>query len=170
MKLFLFSWLLLGLIHCQASGTANAGSTHESSVGNQIAISPTDKAPQSHLMALFQRHEVWQNTPHKIGGFDHNGVDCSGFVVLTFAEEFGIDLPRSTQDQAKIGNEIPAHTMNTGDLVFFKIPNQKRYYHVGIYLENQKFLHASSSKGVTISDLNNSYWHSNYWKSIRVLK
>lgn len=122
------------------------------------------------LAVLYDRYELWRGTPHKLGGYDRAGIDCSGLVALTYADEFGINLPRSTKHLSTLKGEIPKQKLNSGDLVFFKIPKQKRYYHVGIYLEDDKFMHASTSKGVIISDLKNNYWQDSYWKSIRVLK
>ena len=121
------------------------------------------------LDALYDRHEQWQGTPYVLGGYDQQGIDCSGFVALTYAELFDIQLPRSTRDQAQIDAEIPPSWLQTGDLVFFKIPKQGAMYHVGIFLEGQQFLHASTSKGVMISDLQADYWARNFWKAIRVL-
>lgn len=121
------------------------------------------------LDVLYERHEQWQGTPYVLGGYDQQGIDCSGFVALTYTELFDIQLPRSTQDQAQIDAEIPPAWLQSGDLVFFKIPKQGAMYHVGIYLEDQQFLHASTSRGVMISDLQTDYWAQSFWKAIRVL-
>ena len=125
--------------------------------------------PEVILGSLYERHEQWRNTPYKLGGYDLNGIDCSGFVALTFADLFDVQLPRSTRQQARIDAEIPLALIKTGDLVFFKIPKQGDIYHVGIYLNEDNFLHASTSKGVMISNLQTKYWTDNYWKTIRVL-
>ncbi len=121
------------------------------------------------LDSLYERHEQWRNTPYQLGGYDQTGIDCSGFVALTFAELFDIQLPRSTRQQARIDAEIPKVLIETGDLVFFKIPKQGDIYHVGIYLEEDNFLHASTTKGVMISNLQAQYWSDSYWKAVRVL-
>jgi len=121
------------------------------------------------LAALYDHHEQWVGTPYQLGGYDQNGIDCSGFVALTFAELFDVPLPRSTRAQAQIDAEIPQSWLQTGDLVFFKIPNQGEIHHVGIYLHDDQFLHASTSNGVMISNLQAGYWSDHYWKAIRVL-
>ena len=121
------------------------------------------------LDTLYQRHEQWQGTPYQLGGYGKAGIDCSGFVALTFAEEFDIHLPRSTGKQAKLEGKIPQEMLQAGDLVFFKIPQQKKYDHVGIYLEAGQFMHASTSKGVVISDLTDGYWRHHFWQAVRVL-
>ena len=120
------------------------------------------------LDKLQSRYDVWHGTDYQIGGLSRKGVDCSGFVQLTYSEEFNIQLPRTTNKQSQIGTTIMKEHLMAGDLVFFKIPKQGKMYHVGIYLEDNLFLHASTSLGVTISNLNNSYWAKNYWKSQRV--
>ncbi len=121
------------------------------------------------LEQLYQRHEQWQGTPYQLGGLSQQGIDCSGFVQLTFIDEFGLQLPRTTTAQSRQGYPIPEQQLRAGDLVFFNIPAQGKLQHVGIYLEQNKFLHASTSQGVIISDLTTTYWQDNYWKSIRVL-
>jgi cell wall-associated NlpC family hydrolase len=120
------------------------------------------------LDTLQSRYAAWQGAKYQIGGLNRNGIDCSGFVQLTYSDEFNIQLPRTTHKQSRIGTTINKDHLIAGDLIFFKIPNQGKMYHVGIYLENNQFLHASTSVGVTISDLENPYWKKNYWKSQRV--
>lgn len=122
---------------------------------------PLDK-PQA-LQSLYQQHRQWEGTPYRYGGQSRSGVDCSGFVQLTFNDVFGIALPRTTSQQVDAGRQISKSDLQTGDLVFFR-----RGRHVGIYLEDDKFLHASTRLGVTISDMNNIYWSRKYWRSIRV--
>ena len=121
------------------------------------------------LETLYQRHEQWQGTPYQLGGRSQQGIDCSGFVALTFNQEFGIQLPRTTAAQAQLPGSVKKAELQTGDLVFFKIPQQKKYYHVGIYLEDHQFLHASTSQGVTVSDLHDDYWRTHFWQAVRVL-
>ncbi|MGH8762807.1 MAG: NlpC/P60 family protein, partial [Nitrosospira sp.] len=75
-------------------------------------------------------------------------------------------LPRSTEFQAELGEDIGKAQLRAGDLVFFKTGISVR--HVGVYLEGGRFLHASTSKGVMISRLNESYWKSAYWKAKRL--
>lgn len=115
------------------------------------------------LQRLYQQHENWRGTPYRLGGESHSGVDCSGFVQRTYHDLFGINLPRTTGQQVTVGHQIQKSDLAAGDLVFFRYGR-----HVGIYLENDKFLHASTRVGVTISDMNNVYWSRKYWRSIRV--
>ncbi len=120
------------------------------------------------LDQLYAQHQEWQGTPYKLGGYDKGGIDCSGFVARTYADLFDQQLPRTTTAQSKTGYLVKRDELKAGDLVFFKIANRGKLQHVGIYLENNQFVHASTSKGVTISNLANNYWQKSYWKAIRL--
>lgn len=116
--------------------------------------------------ALYDQFEQWRAVKYKSGGLSRDGVDCSGFVYLTFNSRLGIDLPRSTDQQVLVGKSITQNDLTPGDLVFFRTGKSTR--HVGIYLEDGKFVHASTDKGVMISRLSDNYWARAYWKSIRI--
>ena len=118
---------------------------------------------QSQLLA---QYKDWNGTPHKWGGMSKKGVDCSGLVKLTFEQQFSLSLPRTTADQVKVGHSIKRQQLRTGDLVFFKTGVNVR--HVGIMVDELQFFHASSSRGVSLSRLDNPYWKSHYWQSRRV--
>ncbi len=116
--------------------------------------------------ALYSQFNDWQGVRYQRGGLSQHGIDCSGFVYLTFKSRLGLDLPRTTWMQSKLGKEIKKSDLRSGDLVFFKTGITSS--HVGIYLEKNKFLHASEKKGVTISKLDHTYWKFSYWKSVRI--
>jgi cell wall-associated NlpC family hydrolase len=116
---------------------------------------------------LYSQYEGWKHVRYRSGGLSKSGVDCSGFVYLTFRDEFGVNLPRSTHDQVRSGKTIAQRELVPGDLVFFKTGTRSR--HGGIYLENRRFLHASTEKGIMISSLDDRYWSRAYWTSVRVL-
>lgn len=107
----------------------------------------------------------WQGTPYRFGGLSHRGVDCSGFTLMTYREIFGLQLPRTTKEQAGWGEKVKRAQLNPGDLVFFKTGFRQK--HVGIYLQDYQFVHASLSKGVTISSLDDDYWQSHFWQARR---
>lgn len=115
---------------------------------------------------LYAQYGEWRSVKYKAGGLSKNGVDCSGFVFLTYDSRFSIKLPRSTDAQVNTGAEISQSKLVPGDLVFFRTGKTTR--HVGIFIEDRKFLHASTEKGVMISSLDDQYWSRAYWKSIRV--
>lgn len=115
---------------------------------------------------LYLQHRKWKGVPYQIGGLNRSGIDCSGFVYLTFKSRFNIEIPRTTKKQARLGKSIKKKKLKAGDLVFFK--TEKKVRHVGIYIEDNKFVHASTSNGVIISKLNNVYWEKKYWMARRV--
>ncbi|SET42181.1 C40 family peptidase [Thorsellia anophelis] len=123
---------------------------------------PIAKALSNHL-------NEWKGTPYRYGGTTKKGIDCSAFVQIAFRDVFRKNLPRSTTDQSKLGKKINPKEHRAGDLIFFRTDGSKSVNHVGIYAENNTFIHASTSKGVTRSNLSNEYWKKNYLYSRRVL-
>lgn len=105
-------------------------------------------------------------TPYVFGGTSTGGFDCSGYVQHVFAM-LGFALPRTADAQYAAGHRI-AGGMRTGDLVFFQT-YEIGPSHVGIYLGNDHFVHASSSHGVTVSSLHDSYWAARYLGAKRVV-
>ncbi len=118
--------------------------------------------------ALLAQHQRWSGTPYRIGGTTQRGVDCSGFVRNIYRDTFNLELPRSTTDQVHEGRLIDRQELQAGDLVFFRPPGP--YNHVGIYMGDGYFMHASSSQGVIISSMSNRYWQRHYWQSRRALE
>lgn len=111
--------------------------------------------------------------PYKYGGKSSSGVDCSGLMCMIF-EENQLKLPRRSIDQSEEGKPIDITEVRPGDLLFFNTGSQNKVNHVGIvHAVNDDgeitFLHASTSKGVTISSLNEKYWNKAYVSARRVL-
>jgi len=102
-----------------------------------------------------------------MGGTGRKGLDCSGFVKVVYRNVFDIELPRTTKEQVKRGKPVRIQELQSGDLVFFRPPEYAR--HVGIYLSQSKFVHASKKKGVTESRIDPSYWGRYYWTARRIL-
>jgi hypothetical protein len=100
----------------------------------------------------------WIGVPYRIGGIDKKGVDCSGFIFLLEKEVFNKDLPRTARTMAEKIKRKYEQDLEEGDLVFFDFDGQK-FSHVGFYLHNNKFVHASTSKGVIISDLKDPWYY-----------
>lgn len=108
---------------------------------------------------LYEYIDDWYGTPYKLGGASKNGVDCSAFVQSLFAAVYGISLPRTSKYQHSATKRISTTELKEGDLLFFHTrKNFKGVTHVGIYLQNNKFVQASSSGGVTISDMYDPYY------------
>jgi len=112
------------------------------------------------------QYSHWRGVNYRLGGLSKSGVDCSGFVMLTFRDKFAINLPRTAELQVSLGKSIRQKNIQAGDLIFFKTAIFTR--HVGIYMGDGRFLHASTSKGVTVSRLDNPYWKSSYWVARRL--
>ncbi|WP_408065301.1 bifunctional murein DD-endopeptidase/murein LD-carboxypeptidase [Yersinia pseudotuberculosis] len=116
---------------------------------------------------ILEQYAGWKGVRYRLGGSSKRGIDCSAFVQTTFREQFGMDLPRSTSQQQDLGKKVQRTKLRPGDLVLFRAGSTGR--HVGIYLGNDKFVHASTSAGVTISNLNDDYWNKRYRDGRRVL-
>lgn len=110
----------------------------------------------------------WHGTPYRYGGLGRGGIDCSGFVFRTFRDRFGVILPRSTAEQTEIGTRVSRKELLPGDLVFFKTGAGENGLHVGIYDSGDEFIHASTSRGVIRSSLDNAYWRKTYWQARRI--
>ena len=104
-----------------------------------------------------------QGVPYRYGkDSPEEGFDCSGFVKHVYQKQ-GITLPRTVEDMALSLPQIPKNDVHSGDLVFFNT-NGKSFSHVGIYVNNDKFVHAPSQRTgrVLVSSLKNQYWHKHY--------
>lgn len=108
-------------------------------------------------VSLYQFIDEWTGTPYRYGGTSKSGTDCSGFVGSLYRDVYGKSIPRTTGEISKKANKVSTSSLREGDIVFFDI-NGKKSSHIGVYLQNQHFVHASSSKGVIISDLQNPYY------------
>lgn len=100
----------------------------------------------------------WYGTPYKYGGMNENGIDCSGFTNILYKEIYKIQIPRVSKDIAENVKRKYTEDLKEGDLVFFSFGKTGIVNHVGIYLHNNKFVHASTSKGVIISNLTEPYY------------
>ena len=106
--------------------------------------------------SLLQHIDEWYGTRYRYGGTTKSGIDCSAFVQAVYLTAFAVSLPRTARDQYRNSQIVSATQMKTGDLVFFNTTGG--ISHVGIYLQNNKFVHASTSYGVTISDMFDPYY------------
>ncbi|WP_408087756.1 C40 family peptidase [Chryseobacterium terrae] len=125
------------------------------------------------VKSILKDAEHYLGAPYKFGGNTSAGFDCSGFTVKVFQEN-NLSLPRRSSDQAESGKSVDIKTVKPGDLLFFATSGGSRVSHVGIVhtIENDgeiKFIHASTSKGVIISSLNEKYWNKTYLHAQRVL-
>lgn len=109
--------------------------------------------------------KTYLGTPYKYAGYSKSGIDCSGFVSKTF-NDLGVDITRSAQEMAKYGTIIvDKNELQAGDLIFFTktYKTKNLISHAGIVLPDAKMIHASSSKGVSITNINNPYYWDKYY-------
>jgi hypothetical protein len=116
---------------------------------------------------ILDQYRHWKGTRHQMGGTSSQGIDCSGFVMTVYRNAFNINLPRTTRAQVQQGKFVSLNDLKPGDLVFFRPPGYPR--HVGIYLSRSEFVHASKSKGVTISKIDKHYWGKYFWTAKRII-
>lgn len=110
-------------------------------------------------------------TPYKYGGNSKDGIDCSAFTQMLYRDVFNIDLQRSARLQFTQGREVSdKDDLQFGDLVFFNTRKRVRPGHVGIYIGENLFAHASSTKGVTVSSINYDYYSRTYMGARRLDK
>ena len=107
---------------------------------------------------LYSFIDKWIGVPYKNGGMDKKGLDCSAFTILLTKEIYNKPLPRTARLMAEDVKRKYEKDLKEGDLVFFDFDGQK-FSHVGVYLQNNKFVHASTSKGVIISDLKDPWYY-----------
>lgn len=116
---------------------------------------------------IWHAYSHWAHTPYLYGGNSHHGIDCSAFVRRVFDEVYHVHLPRTTLQQVKLGYKVRKENLHYGDLVFFKTGSW--HHHVGIYLDHGRFVNATSSRGVAISNINRPYWRKRLWQIRRLI-
>lgn len=151
------------------SDTTSESSTERDTVssGESSETAPKVSSLDEAKVSLMQAYREWEGTPYELGGASESGVDCSRFVNIVFDDYFGIELPTNTREQLNVGNKVRRPGVRTGDLVFFR--TGRKTLHVGIAVNNGEFLHASTSNGVMISKLGQSYWRNRFLAARRVL-
>lgn len=120
-------------------------------------------------VSLYHFIDEWYGVRYRLGGTSKAGIDCSAFMQKLYEQVFGMNLLRTAMDQFGMSNLIWNKTQcKEGDLVFFNIKGS-RISHVGLYLMNNFFVHASSSQGIMISSLDDKYWNKYFACAGRVL-
>jgi cell wall-associated NlpC family hydrolase len=117
-------------------------------------------------LALFQTIDEWYGTRYRFGGSTKKGIDCSSLMQKIYESVYNREIPRTAVNQYAATMRIQKEELQEGDLIFFHT-TRRGISHVGLYLGNNKFVHASSSRGVVISDLTESYYINAYRASGR---
>ena len=133
------------------------------------------KAPESapflqraKVAAVIATAKKYIGTPYKFGGTTPKAFDCSGYLQYVFQEN-GMMLPRTADEQFKLGRNAKTAELEAGDLVCFET-YEKGASHCGIYLGGGKFIHASTSKGVRIDELSGDYWNTHYYGGKHIVR
>lgn len=153
-RLLLPALLLLCLSSCHTSAPRlDYRALARASVRLGMDIGPKDNH------RLYLTAAEWIGTPYRSGGHTKRGTDCSGLTGEIYRKVYRVRLPRSTGEQLAACRKVARRGLKEGDLVFFHNgKSRKKVTHVGIYLKDDKFVHASTSRGVIVSSLNENYW------------
>lgn len=164
MLIILFT-LSLGSCH---SSKKVAPSVDDRPTSGDVVIPHGDKRGEKVVKEAY----TWIGTPYKYGGDKRGeGTDCSGMVMRVYQKAVDIKLPRSSRDQSDFCETVKSKDVKKGDLVFFATgKDPKRVSHVGIIVDDDSFIHASSSKGVVVSHLSSDYYRRRFIKFGRVPK
>ncbi|GEM_PF-6078440 len=118
-------------------------------------------------LGMYTKIFNWLNTPYRYGGKTKSGIDCSNYVFKLMNDCY--DTYATSNQLSNLTEYVDREELKEGDLVFFNT-NGYGISHVGVYLQDGKFTHSSSSKGVTISSLNETYWDKRYCRAGRIIE
>ncbi len=167
--------LLLNMLACKHQQTvtkskdpsSNKPEKTSNSLKKQYAIKLGVSESDIKNETLYQFINEWQGVPYKYAGKDKAGIDCSGLTSTLYLKVYKKTISSNTKALIGEVKKISESDLKEGDLVFFNT-NGKSVSHVGVYLQNHKFVHASTKKGVMISDMNEAYFKQTYVSSGRV--
>jgi probable lipoprotein NlpC len=136
------------------------------------SCSSSRKIRNQNIQQVVTTAKSYHGTPYRYGGVNRSGMDCSALVYLSF-RSVGVTLPRTTDEQSKIGKKVPKRKLKKGDVVFFATGNRRRKVtHAGIVTQrsggNVQFIHASTSLGVTEDNVFSNYWARRFIRARRV--
>ncbi len=161
--------VVLGVVICTSVVGCRAYPRYSNEVGDERPViadtqpedeyNPPNAAIDERRMARII--DYYLGTPYERGGTNIDGIDCSGLVRAAYYELDGRSLPASVGKMYRSGIPVEQDELRFGDLVFFAFDSRSPS-HVGIYVENDQFVHASESKGVTISSLSDDYYRDHY--------
>lgn len=158
--------LLIVLMSCKST-------KHTTVITKKKDVPVVSKTKTNLADAVVSNAKDYNGVKYQYGGTTRRGMDCSGLVYVSFKKE-DIHLPRISRDMAKKGHEINLKKVSKGDLLFFKTNKSRNVInHVGLVTKSRKgeieFIHATSSRGVITSSLDEKYWHRAFVKAKRIL-
>lgn len=169
--LFLFFILSFLLYSCKASKSNTSNNATKIKESNEIQSKYSQLLkvnPESiKNITLYKLIDEWLGTPYKYGGNTKSGIDCSNFASIIYSNIYKKTISGSSASIFNKCETISTNDLIEGDLLFFKI-ERNSISHVGIYLMNNKFVHATTQKGVMINDLNENYYKKYFYKAGRL--
>lgn len=174
MKVTLYGLLaLLALSSCSGLKKTTSSAHSEPHLEHELlengtAVEEKSRPASSRVdQALDDFYQEWEGTPHRMGGMSKQGVDCSGLVIIAYREVYQRQLKaRRATDIYREMEPVDRQNLVKGDLVFFKIKGPG-IGHVGLYVGDDRFMHASASRGVMISSLNEHYYRQRFYRGGR---
>lgn len=170
-RILIYLLFIVALISCGSSSKKKAVI---SSSNNRVSLKTKSKKNSDYkkINSIVSYAKTFNGTRYKFGGTTKKGMDCSGLVYTSFKKE-NIILPRTSKTMATQGTAISLKKVTKGDLLFFKTNKRKNVIsHVGLVVETKgsiKFIHSSTSKGVIVSSLDETYWNKCFAWARRVL-
>lgn len=163
------------LVSCGSSkkSTSSHTKTHKTTSKKTVSKSTKKTSGNKTISNIIKTAKTYEGTKYKFGGTTKKGMDCSGLVYVAYGKE-DIKLPRVSRDMARQGKSVSIKKLAEGDLLFFKTGKSKnRVNHVGIVTKVKNgevfFIHASTTRGVINSSLNESYWRKTFVEARRII-
>ena len=148
------------------SATLPPSTESRSAVPPSSTKAPADKIDDQKMMDVILGY---LGTPYVYGGDSKSGIDCSAFTSAVYGQSVNVKLARTAADQVKEGTPVSFDDLKFGDLMFFDTTGANPS-HVGIYIGDDLFAHASEAFGVTISSIESSYYKNRYTESRRIIE
>ena len=167
MKKYVFLIIILSILSACGGRKAIVAKKKDNYIVNKYAKILQSQKSEVKNIKLYTFIDEWYGSKYKYGGLSKSGVDCSGFCNVLYSQVYNKKIQRTTSQLSKKINKTSKSNLKEGDLVFFNV-SRKKNSHVGIYLKNNRFVHASSSRGVVISSLENPYYKKAYSKGGRL--
>lgn len=157
MRYFFQNMAFLAFITLLLGGCASSGHLQPDESGQPLPLPAVGADESGKAQKLWQVFERYRGTPYEYGGTSAEGFDCSGFILTAYQEGLGKQLPRTTSQMLASGDIVHPAKIAPGDVVFFQIGGKEQ--HAGIYMGGDRFIHASTSAGVTQSSISGYYWN-----------
>jgi lipoprotein Spr len=168
MRAIVLSIVLVMLFSCRSKESATGeNGTENARIRNKYAGLMGVSPDNIKNVKLYKFIDDWYGAPYKYGGKSKTGVDCSGFVSQLYAIVYGQTLSGSSASIHKASDKVSKKNLQEGDLVFFKISSDQ-VSHIGVYLQNNRFVHASTKRGVVINSLQEEYYTKYYFSGGRI--